>query len=68
MEQKQYFLLYYNEDTGCCFIKVSPVERKTEINPIGYRVKFFQTLKEAIKMKRRIDDKPFMATQYLNRT
>ena len=66
MGQKQYFLLYYNQDDGECFVEDSPGERKTEINPIGYFVRFYNTLAEAKRIKARIDRFPYLAAKYLN--
>lgn len=65
MELKSIIFLCYNLDTGYCFVESSTIDRKTEINPIGYFVRFFDSLAEAYKVKFQIEKRPYLAHHYL---
>jgi len=65
MENKSIIFLSYNMDTGYCFVGSSIIDRKTEINPIGYFVRFFDLLAEAYKVKFQIEKRPYLAHRYL---
>ena len=66
MEQTLIVTLFYNMDTGHCFVETSLANRKTEINPFGFFVRFFNSLAEALKVKSLIDKRPYLAHHYLN--
>jgi len=66
MEQTLIVTLFYNMETGYCFIENSSANRKTEINPFGFFVRFFNSLAEALKVKSLIDKRPYLAQRYLN--
>jgi hypothetical protein len=60
------YTLFIDWDTGYSFIEASPANRKTEINPIGYWVRSFNSEFEAQRLKRRIDRRPYLAAQILS--
>ena len=66
MELKSLNFICYNQDTGYCFVESSPANRKTETNPIGCFVRFFDTMADALHVKSLIDKKPYLAFKYLN--
>lgn len=66
MEQTLIVTLFYNMDTGHCFVETSLANRKTETNPIGCFVRFFDSLAEALQVKSLIDKRPYLAQRYLN--
>jgi len=66
MELKSFIILFYNLETGYCFIENSSANRKTEINPFGFFVRFFNSLAEALKVISLIDKRPYLAHRYLN--
>ena len=66
MELKSLIFICYNQDTGYCFVESSPANRKSEINPTGYWVCFYDTLTDALRTKARIDRRPYLASKYLN--
>lgn len=65
-ERKMLIFLCYEQDSGSCFVEISPANRKSEINPIGYWVRFYDTLDEALRTKSKIDRHPHLAGKYLN--
>jgi len=64
--KKDLIFLCYEQDSGNCFVQISPANRKSEINAIGYWVRFFDTLTEALRTKAKIDRRPYLANKYLN--
>ena len=66
MELKSLIFICYNQDTGYCFVESSPAKRKTETNTIGCFVRFFDSLADAVKVKSKIDRRPYLAHSYLN--
>ena len=54
-----------NLDTGYSTIEVTPVNRKTEINPVGHYVHFVASLEVAKRLKQRFDRCPYLVEKYL---
>ncbi len=65
-EKAEKTFLAYDQDTGHCFVETSPADRKTEINPIGYFIRYFDSVKEAHRVKSQILRRPFLVHKYLN--
>lgn len=64
--KKDLIFICYDQDSGDCFVEISLANRKSEINPVGYRIIFFDTLTEALRVKAKIARRPHLAGRYLN--
>ena len=60
------YYLSYDLDSGLVIAESSPFERKTEINPVGHLIKFFNSIEEALRVRDIIRRYPWRAKKLLN--